>query len=112
MTVFDFYDRMNGKFEIGIIGNFDCLTTSIVEHCCLSNLHPVSSRLHRLSCDPSIGWSSSFVLVFLDEKGKQHYPSAFLAPKSGISFKPAPSQDRKSTRLNSSHANISYAVFC
>src|SRR3712207_7119107 len=24
----------------------------------------------------------------------------------------APRQDRKSTRLNSSHANISYAVFC
>src|SRR3712207_2603221 len=25
---------------------------------------------------------------------------------------PLPSSDRKSTRLNSSHANISYAVFC
>src|SRR3712207_7707616 len=25
---------------------------------------------------------------------------------------PAPAEDRKSTRLNSSHANISYAVFC
>src|SRR3712207_7397321 len=25
---------------------------------------------------------------------------------------PADAQDRKSTRLNSSHANISYAVFC
>src|SRR3712207_8243524 len=25
---------------------------------------------------------------------------------------PPPGQDRKSTRLNSSHANISYAVFC
>src|SRR5947209_12543658 len=25
---------------------------------------------------------------------------------------PAPASDRKSTRLNSSHANISYAVFC
>src|SRR3712207_8046532 len=25
---------------------------------------------------------------------------------------PAPEVDRKSTRLNSSHANISYAVFC
>src|SRR3712207_8755938 len=25
---------------------------------------------------------------------------------------PQPSSDRKSTRLNSSHANISYAVFC
>src|SRR3712207_8964220 len=28
----------------------------------------------------------------------------------GVAF--APLQDRKSTRLNSSHANISYAVFC
>src|SRR3712207_8125587 len=27
-------------------------------------------------------------------------------------FPPALRQDRKSTRLNSSHANISYAVFC
>src|SRR2546430_4864204 len=26
--------------------------------------------------------------------------------------KPAPSGDRKSTRLNSSHSQISYAVFC
>src|SRR5215203_5555492 len=26
--------------------------------------------------------------------------------------RPAPPRDRKSTRLNSSHANISYAVFC
>src|SRR3712207_8446518 len=25
---------------------------------------------------------------------------------------PVPGEDRKSTRLNSSHANISYAVFC
>src|SRR3712207_7549905 len=25
---------------------------------------------------------------------------------------PQPAEDRKSTRLNSSHANISYAVFC
>src|SRR3712207_8584465 len=30
-------------------------------------------------------------------------PSVLLAPVAG---------DRKSTRLNSSHANISYAVFC
>src|SRR3712207_7202143 len=29
-----------------------------------------------------------------------------LAPQAG------PGRDRKSTRLNSSHANISYAVFC
>src|SRR3712207_8676169 len=32
---------------------------------------------------------------------------AVKAPAAG-----APARDRKSTRLNSSHANISYAVFC
>src|SRR3712207_8712698 len=31
----------------------------------------------------------------------------------GLLYRPdQPLQDRKSTRLNSSHANISYAVFC
>src|SRR3712207_8947771 len=35
---------------------------------------------------------------------------AFLA--GGDSAAGLPSPDRKSTRLNSSHANISYAVFC
>src|SRR3712207_8957670 len=29
-----------------------------------------------------------------------------------VSLERAATQDRKSTRLNSSHANISYAVFC
>src|SRR3712207_8314373 len=34
-------------------------------------------------------------------------------PDAGVSFAMnALAQDRKSTRLNSSHANISYAVFC
>src|SRR5687768_1804247 len=31
---------------------------------------------------------------------------------SGVPFVPAPHVDRKSTRLNSSHGYISYAVFC
>src|SRR3712207_8948758 len=35
-------------------------------------------------------------------------------PVRGVPVEPAAAvlQDRKSTRLNSSHANISYAVFC
>src|SRR3712207_7774631 len=39
---------------------------------------------------------------------------AFQSVKSVKSLvpHPAPLADRKSTRLNSSHANISYAVFC
>src|SRR3712207_7916424 len=38
---------------------------------------------------------------------KQLYPSEALSDNLGSS-----NGDRKSTRLNSSHANISYAVFC
>src|SRR3712207_8676502 len=30
----------------------------------------------------------------------------------GFNINPSAEEDRKSTRLNSSHANISYAVFC
>src|SRR3712207_8081015 len=33
-------------------------------------------------------------------------------PRMGVSFDAVALEDRKSTRLNSSHANISYAVFC
>src|SRR3712207_8412291 len=33
-------------------------------------------------------------------------------PGRGSDVGLCPAQDRKSTRLNSSHANISYAVFC
>src|SRR3712207_7041299 len=32
--------------------------------------------------------------------------------KRGMPLQSDPTADRKSTRLNSSHANISYAVFC
>src|SRR3712207_8302561 len=40
-----------------------------------------------------------------------------IEPRCGVGhgslpFRGAPILDRKSTRLNSSHANISYAVFC
>src|SRR3712207_8508767 len=34
------------------------------------------------------------------------------APEQRVGGDPAEAVDRKSTRLNSSHANISYAVFC
>src|SRR3712207_8965772 len=44
-----------------------------------------------------------------DKCGNGHR-SAFQASALGVGAKIA--KDRKSTRLNSSHANISYAVFC
>src|SRR3712207_7202644 len=38
--------------------------------------------------------------------------AARMAAAPGQDDDPGEDQDRKSTRLNSSHANISYAVFC
>src|SRR3712207_8890599 len=35
-----------------------------------------------------------------------------IARNPQVLVRPSPGEDRKSTRLNSSHANISYAVFC
>src|SRR5688572_32349609 len=35
-----------------------------------------------------------------------------IEPPAAVSFAGLPDEDRKSTRLNSSHSQISYAVFC
>src|SRR3712207_8799107 len=56
--------------------------------------------------------------IGLGEDGPTHQPIEQLAALRAIPnlmvFRPADGveTDRKSTRLNSSHANISYAVFC
>src|SRR3712207_7234684 len=44
--------------------------------------------------------------------GLRHGRRLGLAPRFLITQTLRPFRDRKSTRLNSSHANISYAVFC
>src|SRR3712207_8565952 len=41
-----------------------------------------------------------------------HHRQQVLASKHAARWRVNPQVDRKSTRLNSSHANISYAVFC
>src|SRR3712207_8414985 len=52
----------------------------------------------------------------IDETYAPSYPTSPRAPRERASAGPdadiPPFADRKSTRLNSSHANISYAVFC
>src|SRR3712207_6950416 len=57
----------------------------------------------------------------LEERARKLFsgPVAFLKSAPQLKFLPDPTLpeiafagDRKSTRLNSSHANISYAVFC
>src|SRR2546430_1091440 len=59
----------------------------------------------------------------LPDHGEQEYDDAFRGGnfatphpqfyrRTSIAPEKAPDQDRKSTRLNSSHSQISYAVFC
>src|SRR3712207_6855870 len=46
------------------------------------------------------------------EPGQVELEDRVSGPRPGPLFQQMPDRDRKSTRLNSSHANISYAVFC
>src|SRR5690349_24140905 len=47
------------------------------------------------------------------EKSRRHTAASKYAPSlAGRGYSPSTQLDRKSTRLNSSHVEISYAVFC
>src|ERR1035437_4474576 len=65
-----------------------------------------SPWLSLLSLFPLSGLILLFVLAFAEWKVVPVPPPAWQQPPQ------PPYPDRKSTRLNSSHANISYAVFC
>src|SRR3712207_9373106 len=65
---------------------------------------------------PICGWLGAGLLRFARNDGHCSDPATDLppapcAPTSSTRSSPK-WRDRKSTRLNSSHANISYAVFC
>src|SRR3712207_7284486 len=67
-----------------------------------------STRVRRLL--PTLGRRLVGAWAFVD-----HYGPDDVTSSPGMQVPPHPHtglQDRKSTRLNSSHANISYAVFC
>src|SRR5947209_8879879 len=56
--------------------------------------------------------SAHSLLANVEEAQSRHEDAANEIDKA-IALQPTnPALDRKSTRLNSSHANISYAVFC
>src|SRR3712207_7764929 len=55
---------------------------------------------------PGVGVEHRLVGLAADHRGER------LLEDVGVEQAAGQPQDRKSTRLNSSHANISYAVFC
>src|SRR3712207_8533441 len=69
----------------------DCIKTYRI-----ASVEAVRYRVLRITFDD--GFSGAYDLTDLIAEGSM--------------FAPLKDEDRKSTRLNSSHANISYAVFC
>src|SRR5205085_7096460 len=53
-----------------------------------------------------------YTTLFRSEFRAQYFCLTLLGGQARASFEDAARQDRKSTRLNSSHSQISYAVFC
>src|SRR5947209_9513228 len=72
---------------------------------------PPTTEIYTLSLHdalPICGSGGSTVVVVNDVIAG----SAAVVPNGNAGRTPNGTTDRKSTRLNSSHANISYAVFC
>src|SRR3712207_8288180 len=69
-----------------------------------------TTEIYTLSLHDALPISA--VRVHLDRKPCLMGTLRLLIPTVRVAHLRAPGQDRKSTRLNSSHANISYAVFC
>src|SRR3712207_7767035 len=85
-----------------------------------STLFPYTTLFRSTALAPTMGYMALLRnLRNFDEAGMPDEVAAVVAARLGDPDEVARSRqlpyrflDRKSTRLNSSHANISYAVFC
>src|SRR5690625_5521258 len=70
---------------------------------------PISAGVHHDVGDPAHQVFAEADLGVHDAAGRQHLSGREVAEVGGNRGR---AEDRKSTRLNSSHVAISYAVFC
>src|SRR3712207_7662438 len=77
-----------------------------------STLFPTRRSSDLLADD---GWLErlhhALLMAVREHQGREVSPTLAIIDSRSVKVM-APAGDRKSTRLNSSHANISYAVFC
>src|SRR3712207_7657478 len=92
MFVFFFFQAEDGIRDIGVTG---------VQTCALPIFTPSLIRRGEASIRKRWRWTA------LHATGNGMSTTCTMPPDVNTSIR-----DRKSTRLNSSHANISYAVFC
>src|SRR3712207_7156060 len=69
-------------------------------------------RVRQAPADEGVGGLVKRMIDRLDPIGSLGGREPVIAWNSGSFAEASDGVDRKSTRLNSSHANISYAVFC
>src|SRR2546426_9380048 len=60
----------------------------------------------------ALAFAASVFTLYLDSRVRSEFEGRRFALPARIYARPLELQDRKSTRLNSSHLVISYAVFC
>src|SRR2546421_9738443 len=71
-----------------------------------------TTEIYTLSLHDALPISSSTGTGSAPVNAPAHQPASSSSQGSGSSSNGKSSSDRKSTRLNSSHDQISYAVFC
>src|SRR3712207_6972104 len=86
--------------HLRVVFFFNDTATTEIYTLSLHDALPILLQLQQRNAELVQGWTSD-VIEALSEQTEHNVRTA-----------EAFAQDRKSTRLNSSHANISYAVFC
>src|ERR1035441_8856126 len=97
-----------------LLSNFEALQRSIADGNNRAPRTPPCVHAHGKARDPAVA-SRGGPLVSLAQAALalRHRPHRRVpAGASPLQLRGAPRSDRKSTRLNSSHLGISYAVFC
>src|SRR5689334_23497704 len=104
---------MSGQRSILIVED-EPLIAMMLEDFLDSLGHKVSGTCDTVKCALDEVEKGGFDLAILDVnlKGENVWPVATRLRERNVPFVIATGGDRKSTRLNSSHSSISYAVFC
>src|SRR2546427_4108272 len=102
MVVFFFFQAEDGIRDLTVTGVQTCALPISFGHRAFTDSAPVlEAELARRSGQ---GWRGKHTLVLNREAGSMFF--------LGEIYVDLALEDRKSTRLNSSHSQISYAVFC
>src|SRR6266496_6276678 len=91
------------------------IIAAVLSSACTETLTQALERLPRTQPDPPISVEDTVTATALRDAlatGYVHGPRVIASGHGALRSSSLPHVDRKSTRLNSSHVETSYAVFC